>query len=312
MNYRLNSLIVFALSALVFSSACSGKQASAIITSSPSPTLTPSSSPVVTEKPPSSPSTDISRAIDQQNLTDWINNRVNRLQGTYGVFVHELMSGRSFGINSQETFFAGSVIKLTAMAALYHQAASGEIDLEEVITPGPDDIQDWGTGVIQDDPPGTSYSLRTLAELMMKHSDNTAFYLLVNRLGSETIQNLIEELGLHDTHLDYNTTTPEDMALLLTRIFFGDEASKDYVGETLEIMTHTEFEDRIPALLPSEIPVAHKIGQDDGICNDAGIVFLPSRPYVIVIFSLDADWDEAIAASQEISRKVFDFEKEHA
>jgi len=50
-------------------------------------------------------------------------------------------------------------------------------------------------------------------------------------------------------------------------------------------LTTTAFESRIPAGVPEGIRVAHKIGNEVGVISDAGIVFIPDKPFVLVILS---------------------------
>ena len=54
----------------------------------------------------------------------------------------------------------------------------------------------------------------------------------------------------------------------------------------LSILLAQEFNDRIPAGLPSDVRVAHKTGDITAIAHDAAIVYPPSRPpYVLVVLT---------------------------
>ena len=53
---------------------------------------------------------------------------------------------------------------------------------------------------------------------------------------------------------------------------------------SLHNLLRQQINHKIPGYLPSSIKVAHKTGEDDGIANDAGIVFTKS-PFVIVFAS---------------------------
>jgi beta-lactamase class A len=54
----------------------------------------------------------------------------------------------------------------------------------------------------------------------------------------------------------------------------------------IDILLEQKFNDKIPALLPKDVRVAHKTGNIQGVEHDSGIVFLPDgRAYVLAILS---------------------------
>jgi beta-lactamase class A len=57
-----------------------------------------------------------------------------------------------------------------------------------------------------------------------------------------------------------NTTTPEDVLLVLEKISDPSYTTPDLSAEMLDIMTNTSFEDRLPQPLPEGTRVSHKIG----------------------------------------------------
>ncbi|WP_343227765.1 class A beta-lactamase [Sphingobium phenoxybenzoativorans] len=73
-----------------------------------------------------------------------------------------------------------------------------------------------------------------------------------------------------------DTSTPEAMLDLLTRIAQGRALKPDTTRTLLDIMArcHTG-QNRLKALLPPGTPIAHKTGTLNGLANDVGIVTLP-------------------------------------
>ena len=63
----------------------------------------------------------------------------------------------------------------------------------------PDEIQDYGTGSIRYDAPGTSYTIQDLLTRLIKQSDNTAAVVLTDLLGQDKIQQRIDGWGLSRT-----------------------------------------------------------------------------------------------------------------
>jgi beta-lactamase class A len=78
----------------------------------------------------------------------------------------------------------------------------------------------------------------------------------------------------------------------------------------LKFLTKTGFEDRIPAGIPKEVRVAHKIGTEIGVFSDAGIVF-SQKPFVLVIMSREAKESEAKEVLPKIAKAVWEWEEKN-
>jgi beta-lactamase class A len=228
----------------------------------------------------------------------------------YSVYVSDLNSSFTMGISEHEMFTAASVNKLPILAVLYNQAQSGKINFDRIITLQEDDIQDYGSGSIRYDSPGTTYSVKTLTRLMMQKSDNTAAFLLGNYVaGLDTVQSVINGWGLTQTDMANNKTTNTDMALLMEKMFRGKVANPSNTAEMLGFMQGSDFEDRLPGELPRDVIVYHKTGDgDSGEIHDVGIVVHGNTKYYVGILTTSAG-DPAAAAKLEakVSRIVYDF-----
>lgn len=227
----------------------------------------------------------------------------------YSVYIKDYTSPFVMGINESVIFTAASVNKIPILASLYYGVQNGEIDLDETVTLQASDIQDYGTGTIRYDPPGTVYSVKTLARLMMQQSDNTAAYILANYvIGLDTIQTRIATWGLTQTDMANNKTSNKDTELLLSKIVAGKVANASYTQEMLAFLSQSDFEDRLPALLPKDITVYHKIGSGAGVVHDVGIVRTEKTNYYIGILASDVtDEPDAVKKIASISKLVFDY-----
>jgi beta-lactamase class A len=56
----------------------------------------------------------------------------------------------------------------------------------------------------------------------------------------------------------------------------------------------------IPRLLPADLMIANKPGSLDAVRNDAGIIFVPGRPFAIAVMTTYAR--DELAAEQNIAR----------
>ena len=232
----------------------------------------------------------------------------NRLRN-YSVYVKDFNSDFAIGINESVIFTAASVNKVPIVAALYYYAGKGEIDLDERVTVQSADIQDFGTGSIRYDPPGSVYAIKTLAKLAIEQSDNTAAYVLgTYTVGFEKIQALMGEWGLTQTDMVNNKTSNRDISILFEKIYKGEVTNEASTQEMLAFFKDTDFEDRLPALLPKTVSVYHKIGNEIAIMHDAGFVTDGKTTYYIGVFTNDiTDEEETIKIIAEISKLVYDY-----
>ncbi len=231
---------------------------------------------------------------------DWLN---------YSVLVADLHSDFRMAINDSVIYEAASVNKIPILAGLYVTAQQDDSILKRIITLQKKDIQDYGTGSLRYSEPGSTYSVKTLAQLMMKQSDNTAAFVLGNYIvGLDKLQVQVDAWGLTQTDIQKNTTSNQDMEILLRKIYGGKVANAAFTQEMLSFMKETDFEDRLPALLPPGTVVYHKIGSTIGGIHDVGIVVTPQHAYYIGIFTADIkDEPATIKKISEISKLVYDF-----
>ena len=239
------------------------------------------------------------KGIPIAELKEKVNNEINTAEGTYSVYFYDLITGDNFGINEEMILTAASVNKIPILAALYYYAEKGVIDLDKMITLQASDIQDYGTGSIRYDKPGTSYSIKTLGRLMMEKSDNTAAYLLASEIiGLSEIQKLAEDWGMSQTNINDNKSSVRDIFSVLNKMYKGEITSPELTLEMLGFMDDSDFEDRIPKGIPPNITVIHKTGNEVGNVHDAGIIDLPDRPYYLGVMTTD------ITNEEETKKKI--------
>jgi beta-lactamase class A len=156
-------------------------------------------------------------------------------------------------------------------------------------------------------PPGQFDRLRPDLQRMITISDNAATRRLVKRLGSQTVNAAIRELGLEQFRVGESGSqewvlrgsyaSPADTAFLLARIARREVVSPQACDEMLALLGAQEKRGRIPAGLPPapDLWVGNKTGTLDGVVNDAGIVLQPHRGvgYTLAIFSSGARSESA-------------------
>jgi beta-lactamase class A len=261
-------------------------------------------------KPPQPPAPERAQAVEE--LRSKLSVISQSHAGTHGVMVFDPYSGKTVSLNADRPFVAASLSKLYALLTLYRAASRGELSLDDKITMRSSDVWAYGTGVLYKHPVGYTMTLRECAKFMIKESDNTAELMLNRYLEEEKIEAELHRIGADSTRYWHpiNTTTPNDILLVLKKIADPSYTSPQLSAEMLELMTNTSFEERLPQPLPEETRVAHKIGSYESTFSDAGIVFPKEsggkgREYYIVAFCEGAAQVEAIETIQDISLATY-------
>jgi beta-lactamase class A len=249
-----------------------------------------------------------------QSLKNQLEEYLQEQSGTYGVYVIDIATGTGVGINADMVFPAASTFKLPMAMYLLDLAERGQISLDETLTYTSDDYEE-GTGTLQDwVGDGDELSVRELIQLAITESDNIATNMLMRRFGRENVYDFMHQIGGQvTTYEDTNGTTPREMAnymrLAQTNKVVSDPQLRKFL---IDLLSHTVFTDRAAAGVPDGVKVAHKVGTLPGVVNDVALVYAPHRTFVVSVFSTDVDDEAAPQVIAEITRRVYDVERDLA
>jgi beta-lactamase class A len=90
-------------------------------------------------------------------------------------------------LNPEAVLAVASAFKLTVLDALQTEIAAGRRNWDDRVTLRAE-WKSLPSGILQNAPAGSTHSLRSLADLMISISDNTATDVLIHTLGRETIE----------------------------------------------------------------------------------------------------------------------------
>jgi len=260
------------------------------------------------------------RQVMWQKLQEEIRSIDRQLDGMLAVAVKDLTSQEEFFINPDEVMPQASSIKIAVLAELYLQAQQGKLKLtdeyvvrKEDLVPGSDIMLGLTAGV-------TRLTLRDLATMMVAVSDNSATNVLIDRVGLENVNSMLENQGLHTTRLRRkmmdlkaasegreNVSTPREMMTLLEKIYRAQLLNKEMTDDLLKVLS-THKESALLQGLPDDAAAASKPGELEAVRNDSGIVFVKNRPYILcVMTSYLKDEKEGSAAIRKISGLAYTY-----
>lgn len=243
---------------------------------------------------------------DTSILSKNLQNELQNLEGTYGIWVQAADNSYSFGLNEQTQFDGASLFKLPLMIGYFEEVDKGNINPNTNYTLKYSD-QAAGAGILSTLSPGTVVTYHDIVEAMGKNSDNSAFQIMTNILGSNKEKDVISEIGMTNTDFDNDRLTPQDLGRLFYTLLSSNIISGNSKKELINSLENTDFENLIPLGVPQGTLVAHKYGAIDSTTNDAGIIYA-TRPYILVILTKDTPGEEALGEIPKISKIVYDWQ----
>jgi beta-lactamase class A len=260
------------------------------------------------------------REVLWQKLQADIRRVDEQLDGVMALAVKDLTSGEEFFIHGDEVMPQASSIKIAVLADFYLQAQQSKLKLtdeyvvrKEDLVPGSDIMLGLTPGV-------TRLTLRDLATMMVAVSDNSATNVLIDRLGIENINNVLEGLGLHTTRLRRkmmdlkaaaegreNVSTAREMMTLLETVYAGKLLNKEMTADFIKMLS-THKESSMLQGLPDDTVAANKPGELEAVRNDSGIVLVKNRPYILCVMTAYLkDEHDGSAAIRKIAALTYSY-----
>jgi beta-lactamase class A len=256
-----------------------------------------------------------------QSLKDQIDSAVAGFSGSVSIFAKNLDTGETFARRADEKTRTASTIKVAILAAVFAAVAEGKVKwTDRVELRAADKVS--GSGVLAAEfADGDQLPLSDLAHLMIVMSDNTATNLILDRIGADYVNALMDKLGLKEirslrkirgdganlkaaegfsaagrdpanARFGIGSSTPREMVELLEKIERGQVVSPAASREMLNILKRQQDRNGIPRKL-GQIPVANKTGALDRLRSDVGIVYSPGGRIAMAITCDDlpeTDW----------------------
>lgn len=230
-------------------------------------------------------------------LTQTIINLETRLQGRFGVLIHDTETGKRWQHRADERFPMCSTFKYVLAAAILARVEAGEDKLDRRLPITAADLVPYAP--VTQPQVGKTLTLAELCHAAVTVSDNTAANLLLRVLGGPAaLTGFLRRIGDSVTRLDRwepelnsalpgdprDTTTPAAMTRTLETLLLGPAltpASKTQL--TLWLIANTTGDAKVRAGLPKSWRVGDKTGSGArGTMNDVVAIWPPQRKPVLL------------------------------
>ncbi|HKA48173.1 MAG TPA: serine hydrolase [Candidatus Dormibacteraeota bacterium] len=215
---------------------------------------------------------------------------------------------QSWSYQGDQEFAAASTYKLPLLMQEAQNVASGRWHGTDLLCY---QDGDWEDGYYGDYEDGVCLSRAQLGHRVGQQSDNTAAHILIRYDGgSSSLNSYARAHGTqHSAFFDPNTTTASDLARLWANEATGRAGGRQAQQYLYPMLTHTAYEQGIPAGVPSKTTVVHKIGILGGVVNDAALILGgPAGAYVLAICTEVTSGDASWKLQADLSRAVWQFE----
>ncbi|AND80252.1 serine hydrolase [Streptococcus pantholopis] len=243
---------------------------------------------------------------DYLSVTD---NRMKKIQNlltqkynqpNYSIFVKQLNTQKSAGINENTKMYAASVAKLATLYYTQEQIQDGKLkftdklkyisevnNFKEAYNPS-------GSGKISKTADNKEYNVENLLKAVAQNSDNVATNILgyyVAEQYDKDFQDEIDALSGMKWDMKERNISAEAAANMMEAIYYQD-------GKIIEYLSSTDYDDSRIAKDIS-VQVSHKIGDAYDYKHDVAIIYA-EEPYIVSIFTDKASYDDITRIADDI------------
>lgn len=246
-------------------------------------------------------------------LREDLQNLLKQNDDTVSLYFEYLPSGTSIGINERNEIRLASLSKIPTAMAIYSKIEKGKLSKDDTITLDDKHI-DATFGTLYKKGAGSEATLGEIMEHAITESDNTAQNVLLSLLTPEEINSVFEYLDIpFKSENNYPIISAKNYSSILRSLYLSSFVGYESSQEILNLMTQSIYTDKIPAGVPKDIPVAHKIGvfeteeqSQESTFSDCGIVYVPKRPYILCIMTRGTD-EFTQNTMRAISKTIYDY-----
>jgi beta-lactamase class A len=262
----------------------------------------------------------IALKIKVQNL---IEEKINNNKANVVSIYFDTRDGNWLNINPSEKYSPASLMKVPTAIAYFKEAEDNAAILQnKMLYDGSFDLNKLEyfkpEKVIE---PHNSYVVEDLLFRMLGYSDNNAYYILVNSIDGNILNEVYSDLGIvwpkkvDEAQNDFITV--KQYANFFKVLYNASYLDRDMSEKALSFLSQTDFPQGIIAGVPNDIVVAHKFGErnfGDTVdpssqkeLHDCGTIYYPGRPYLLCIMTKGTNFNNLASTISDISSTVYQY-----
>lgn len=233
------------------------------------------------------------------------------------LYYRDLKNGPWFGINEQVQYSPASLLKVPLMITyLKYSQDNPDILKREILF---DKISEEFSQQVRPSEYiqiGKSYTVEQLIDSMIKYSDNEATNLLFRNINPNDLNLVFSDLGISvpDIYDINNAMSVKDYSSFFRILYNSSYLNRGMSEQSLAILASSEYDDGLVAGVPTNILVSHKFGERESLTkdnkiikqlHDCGIVYHPTRPYLICIMTKGDDFVKLSGVISDISKVIY-------
>lgn len=228
------------------------------------------------------------------------------------VYIKDLDEDGWIGVNDQERFDPGSLMKVPVMITFLKMSEDNPSILDkQVLFEGADKNLPSVTFKSKTIQAGLSYTIRELIRYMIVYSDNDAARLLLKQMDEKAFVKTFTDLGLSPPKK--GTTYPfsaREYSVFMKVLYDGSYITIRNSEYANSLLVEAEFNKGIIHGIPSSVKAAHKFGEW-GIGNvnqlhESGVVFYNKSPYLITVMTKGPEMNKLTDVLSSISRLTYE------
>ncbi|MFC0515650.1 serine hydrolase [Mucilaginibacter angelicae] len=245
-------------------------------------------------------------AQTDSKLTAKLNDAVKDFHGQVGIYVHNLKTGKTAQINADTLFPTASMIKVSIQCGVMDKIEKGELKYNQKLVYR-DSLLYAGEDLLGSFKDKDTVQLSKVAMLMITMSDNTASLWLQKLVGSEYINNWLDQNGFKVMRVNsrapgreamrkiygWGVSTPYEMCRLFTMIREGKAVSPAASERMYRNMGRIYWDEHALSQIPPYVHTISKQGAVDESRSETVLVNAPHGDYVFSIITnhnTDTSW----------------------
>ena len=222
---------------------------------------------------------------------------VKEKPGTFSIFVKKLTSGQTYSYNTEDQYYAASLFKVPLAISVLQDAQAGNISLDDELVYQERHFSE-GSGALQNEPFGSTYTVAQLFTQLLKASDNIAQSMLLE---------VVDQNKVYAIMPNFENVRIAQITQVFENLYKGEYLNEENTTALFTTMVGTSFDDRIHSGLPEGVQFSHKIGNwpELNSWHDCGIIINTEEPILLCVMSKNTTFEDFVEVAGSLGKSVF-------